>query len=293
MSFLTSKLSTVTRKFPWLVDLLRKILPLSLKRKIGAALLPSNPTGVVKANDGREFVSIPDRLFLQVVYDGIFEPSLSNFINNTISKGDVSVDVGSNFGWFATLMAQKCDKVICYEPGNRIEKIFRQNVKLNKQEEIVEIRKLAVGAEEGSAQFVIEGDEARESALGYVGAATSPDETNNTETVNIVRLDKDLEKYKNKISLIKMDAEGFEHYAFKGALDLLSCDNPPVIITEANRETLERSGTTREALCKELLDLNYTLYGMTAKGELYKDDRKAPALAGVPARGKFKSRIKV
>ena len=100
------KLSSITRRFPKSVDMIRRILPLSLKRKIGAALLPNEKGGEVIANDGRKFVMIPDRLFLQVVYDGVFEPSLTHFMSSIIQPEDTAVDVGSNFGWFATHMAK-------------------------------------------------------------------------------------------------------------------------------------------------------------------------------------------
>lgn len=287
---LATSIAKLTRKFPGLVNAFRSILPLSMKRKISASLLPKEEGGVVEANDGRKFVMIPDRLFLQVLYDGIFEPSLTHFMESVVEPGDVTVDVGSNFGWFATLLAMHTKHVVSYEPAGRIRGIFEQNIALNEMDNIT-IRPVAIGDEPGEVTFVIEGDSARESALGYVAVEGQEEENLNKETVQIVRLDDDLAKYENQISLMKVDCEGFEHKAFQGAGGLMSWDSPPVIITEANAGTLGRSGSTREAMCAELTGYGYKLFGMRSDGTLYPDDGKAPALACVPPRGKFVDRV--
>ena len=288
---IATSVAKLTRKFPRLVNVIRSMLPLSLKRKIGSALLPNQTGGIVDAKDGRKFVMIPDRLFLQVLYDGIFEPSLTHFMGSIVQPDDITVDVGSNFGWFATLLATKANQVVCYEPALRIRKILEENIELNELNNIT-VRPVAIGDEAGEVTFVIEGDAARESALGYVANTKDVSGDNlNQETVPIVRLDDDLAQYANKISLMKVDCEGFEHKAFLGAGGLLSWDNPPVIITEANRETLERSGSTREAMCEELTKYGYQLFGMRSDGTLYPDDGKAPALACVPPKGIYVDRV--
>ena len=283
------KLSSITRRFPKSVDLIRRILPLSLKRKIGAALLPDEKGGEVIANDGRKFVMIPDRLFLQVVYDGVFEPSLTNFMSSIIQPDDTAVDVGSNFGWFATHMANQCQHVVCFEPAKRIRGILEENVTLNNFKN-VSVRPFAIGSQPGEVSFVVEGDAARESALGYVSSEPVVDQQN-AEIVKVVRLDDELEAFENKISLMKVDCEGFEHEAFKGSSKIFLWEHPPVIITEANRETLERSGSTREQMCNELTQHGYVLYGMKSDGKIYPDDGKAPALACLPPRGQFSKRL--
>ena len=289
---MANKIAMIARRFPGIANVLRRVLPLSLKRRIGAMMLERNPTGLTRAADGRLFQTIPDRVFLQVIYDGEFEPSLSNVIRNTLQSGDTAVDIGANFGWFATLMAQTAKRVITYEPAFRMDGILRENVALNDMTAIIDMRKKAVGAEPGTATFVIEGDPERESALGYVtvGDVSAADDMN-TENVEIVCIGDDLAEFAGNIALIKLDAEGFEHYAIQGGGELFSNDNPPVLITEANAGTLGRSGSTREALCAEIAQYGYTLYGMTSEGVLYPDDGKAPALTCLPNRGRFVGRI--
>ena len=154
----------------------------------------------------------------------------------------------------------------------------------------ISVRPFAIGSEPGEVSFVVEGDAARESALGYVSSEPVSDQQN-AETVKVVRLDDELAAFENKISLMKVDCEGFEHEAFKGSSKIFQWEHPPVIITEANRETLGRSGSTREQMCEELTKHGYVLYGMEGNGEIYPDDGKAPALACLPPRGKFSNRL--
>lgn len=290
MAILTSFISKITRKAPVITNVARKILPLSLKRYIGKYLLSIEEEGGITHTEEFKFITIPDRVFLQVVYDGIFEPSLTNIIEKYISKEDTCVDVGANFGWFSIYMGSRCNHVIAYEPAERIYNILLQNVELNLLSNKVESRKIAIGNEEGNITFVIEGDAKSESALGYVTSDNNI-KHEHTETVQITTLDKDLERFFNNIALMKIDTEGNEYYAFLGAKNILSGDHPPVIITEANRGSLARNNSTREELCSTLVSLGYSLYGMRDNGSIYADNtKKAPALLGIPSKGKYRER---
>ena len=243
----------------------------------------------VQSKDGRSFVMIPDRLFLQVIYDGIYEATLTNFINSAIRKGDTCVDVGSNFGWFATLMGMTADKVIAYEPLQRSHGFLEENVRLNQQGQTVEARRLAVGPEAGTVTLVVDGAEETESALAHVAT----DGEVGGEVVNIVPLGKDLSEHLGNIAIIKLDAEGLEVGALEGARELLSAEDAPIVITEANREAMAREGKTRSDLVSLLDQYGYRLFGMSNDGTLYPDDDKAPALACLPPKGQFANRVNV
>lgn len=286
-SRLTEVISRFTRQHPVLMVRLKKMLPISVKRSLGKVLMPPVSEGTIAAKDGREFVMIPDRVFLMLIYEGVFEATLTSFIGKTIRKGDICVDVGANFGWFATLMAKDAKTVIAYEPAKRIRNIMSENIALNGMSEIVDVRGVAVGREPGTAVLVIEGDPEIESALGYVSDQKN---VSDGEEIDIVRLDEDLASLRGQIAIIKLDAEGFETYAIEGAKALLTDPDPPIFITEANRGTLARAGSSREELCRLLKSHGYTLFGMNEGGTIYPDNGKAPALACIPDRGKFKNR---
>lgn len=279
----------VTRKVPGVTQLLRAVLPVSLKRKLGSALLPKAMGGeTVRSLDGRQFVQIPDRLFLQVLYDGIYEPSLTRFIQAVIKEDDLVVDIGANFGWYATLMAMTSRKTIAYEPLARVRQILEQNIRLNGQESKIDVRASAVGSEPGTVTLVVDGPADRESALAHV--ALGSEDNKEGEAVPLVKLDDDLSAEIGNIAFMKVDAEGLEVEVLRGAQGLLGSENPPVLITEANTGAMQRAGATRRQLCDALTSHGYKLFGMKTDGSLYTDDGKAPALAALPNRGKFASR---
>lgn len=293
MSLTTKLISKITRNNPTITNTLRKLLPLKIKRMLGKYLLSKENESSITETQDFKFITIPDRVFLQVIYDGVFEPSLTNFIGKFIKNDDTCIDVGANFGWFTVYMGSKCNRVIAFEPAQRIFKILEKNVHLNNLDKKIECKKIAVGNEIGEITFVIEGDAKSESALGYVISDENMKNSNtNTETVNITTLDNELKKFIGKIALMKIDTEGFEYNTFLGSKKLLNSDNPPIIITEANRETLGRAGSNRKELCSTLIESNYTLYGISTNGEIYPDDETAPALVGIPSKGIYKDRAK-
>lgn len=293
MTSIHSLIRNFTQKVPFVTDVARKVLPLSVKRKLGTILLSNNQSGVVKSQDGRQFKAIPDRLFLRVVYNGNYEPGITKIISSAVEPGDTCVDIGANFGWFTTLLATKTKHVFSYEPAQRIREILNENIALNGLADKVDVRGVAVGAEKGEATFVIEGKSDRESALGYVSTSDTNMKNTNTETVSIVVLDEDLKRAINNIALIKIDAEGYEHYALQGAKKILGSKNPPIITVEANAVALERAGTTRDAVCDLLKSFGYKLYEMHYEGTLSPDDGNASDLICLPAKGKFANRISV
>jgi hypothetical protein len=59
---------------------------------------------------------------------------------------------------------------------------------------------------------------------------------------------------------MKLDIEGFEYYALKGAQSILSADDQPILQIELNDEALERSGSSRKEIVGYLKDLGYAFY---------------------------------
>lgn len=278
-----------TRRVPALTNLLRSVLPLSLKRRLGAALLPSRCDGeTVRSTDGRTFLIIPDRLFLRVMYDGNYEPGQSAFMASIIEPGDVCVDVGANFGWYATLLGGKARKTFAYEPQARSFDFLNRNLELNDLTGRVVSRHRAVGAEPGTITLIVDGPSERESGLAHIAAAGET----GSEAVDVVRLDDELADYIGQISLIKMDIEGAEIGVIRGAEAVLSSESPPVLVAEANDAALVRLGSSRHEMCHILQRHGYTIHALSANGGVTPDDGKADSIVCVPNRGQFADRVK-
>ena len=161
----------------------------------------------------KSFVNLPAKVvllrrsdfaaFYQVVIENIYSPLLSN-----IKEGDV-VDAGANIGLFSILASFKVKdkgKVIAIEPNNL--KILRQNVELNKLNNVIVIPKALYDKPGKMVSIKGEG----------VGAYVSEDGEGLVETTTI---DKIVEETGLKPRILKMDIEGSEGKALIGGINTL------------------------------------------------------------------------
>jgi FkbM family methyltransferase len=126
-------------------------------------------------------------------------------------KPDLFIDVGANLGLYTCVVgrAQAAKRLIAFEPDPIIFRELQNNIKRNNL--TVEAVPVAVGAETGVVRFKKATGENR--GLGQV--------SEDGEDVNCVALDDQL-SLSSAIIAIKMDIEGGEPAALKGANKLLS-----------------------------------------------------------------------
>jgi len=164
----------------------------------------------------KPFVNLPAKVillrrsdfaaFYQVVIENIYSPLLSN-----IKEGDVVVDAGANIGLFSILASFKVKdkgKVIAIEPEPNNLKILRQNVELNKLNNVIVIPKALYDKPGKMVSIKGEG----------VGAYVSEDGEGLVETTTI---DKIVEETGLKPRILKMDIEGSEGKALIGGINTL------------------------------------------------------------------------
>ena len=186
--------------------------------------------GDVKIKMHRE--SILDRW----IYNDGFEKDEAFFLNRLLKKGDTFVDVGSNVGYF-TLQASKAvgneGNVVCFEPSPVTYKRLLENIALNGFKNITAVNK-GLSDKEGKMSLNI-------SESGYDAwntfAAVSDNKFHSTVSVEVSTLDKELSNFdKGKISLVKIDVEGWEKFALLGSKDFFTTYSPVLMIefTEEN-----------------------------------------------------------
>ncbi|MFA5249249.1 MAG: FkbM family methyltransferase [Candidatus Paceibacterota bacterium] len=136
-----------------------------------------------------------------------------SFLRNYLKNGDVFVDVGANIGLLTVIAAGAVGeegKVVSIEPHPKIFGFLRKNIKLNNFSN-VEAHNLAVGDKIGELLF----------------SDHKSDEQNMVSTggsikVKAVLLDSLVSPDIKKIDLLKIDIEGYELFALKGASSLLA-----------------------------------------------------------------------
>ncbi len=177
-----------------------------------------------------------------------------------LSPGDVVVDAGANIGVYSRFLA-KCvgpnGAVHSFEPSPenfaRLREVTRnlRNVRANQ---------LAVGEKTGEQLLHISG------TLNVDHRTYPPEgESRRTLPVRSTRLD-DYFEPKARVDLIKLDIQGYELHALRGARRVLS-DNPAIkLLVEFWPFGLRAAGSSPEALLALLEQYGFTVFALR-KGE--------------------------
>lgn len=150
-----------------------------------------------------------------------------------IRPDSTAVDIGANVGIHSLVMGVLCGnegKVYSFEPSKAIFRRLLENVQYNRLDNIIPINK-AIGNEKGGIGF---DDHSQNANIG-----TSHVNRSLTTHVPISTLDIEIPET-NKISLLKIDVEGFEIDVLKGAANILS-NHHPVIVLEFNPQDYSMS----------------------------------------------------
>ena len=186
------------------------------------------------------------------IYCGLLEFEDMAFVLHLLRPGDLLGDVGANVGAYTVLAAKNANaNVISIEPVPATFQHLKNNITLNKINERVNLINCGVAAENGELAFTKELD-----AVNHVAV---PGETNsdNIITAKARTLDNIFQLYKPLI--LKIDVEGFEHEAIKGAGQLLKSETLKAIIIELNGSGM-RYGFSDIAIHDQLMNHGFLPY---------------------------------
>ena len=147
-------------------------------------------------------ISSPIQVLYRAEKKGI-ESSLTRFIMNEVSNGDVCIDVGANYGFISMIMSKKvgfAGHVYAFEANRYIYKILKKNIICNNLDTICTL----------SNSFI----------------SNKSDESHKT-------IDEILLNDTKKIKLIKIDTDGTDYNCLLGARKIIKRDSP-IIIIEVN-----------------------------------------------------------
>jgi FkbM family methyltransferase len=186
------------------------------------------------------------------------DPDLA-FVRFLLKPGDVFVDGGAHVGMFTLVAARAVGpmgQVHAFEPHPATFEMLRCNIDLNGFGN-VHLHCEAIGEQEGEAVFeAIPGDRAPWSHI----TGTSEGRDGNCIRVKVASLAESVPKEVwEKIALMKLDLEGYELHALRGAGPLLDQVRPDLLV-EVVPEHLERSGATAMELMNELQRYGYVLF---------------------------------
>ncbi|EAY26306.1 FkbM family methyltransferase [Microscilla marina] len=186
-------------------------------------------------------------LGLRLQKQQMYEPEMSKVIAEILEDGDTFIDLGSNEGYFAILGGEKCGssgKVYAIEPQARLWGIITKNVLLNNLTN-VHLLPYGVGAEKQELVLqlypsVNSGASSFSPKFNFkISFGWLRKKIYGTQNSKIVILDSLLPVISDTIKLIKIDIEGFEYEALKGASEMLKRQLLQYILIEIHPDALK------------------------------------------------------
>jgi FkbM family methyltransferase len=179
----------------------------------------------------------------------------ASLIERTLGAGGTFIDIGANHGSYSLLAGRRVGptgRVVAFEPQPVLVRLLRQSFASNGMPH-GHVHELALGEKAGSATFFIP---ATGSGSGGLHASFSARGQHERLEVRVARLDDLLpEPVSRENSLVKMDCEGGELGALRGAHRTLSA-LPPLLL-ELNTQAASAGGYSVAELIDELRTMGY------------------------------------
>jgi FkbM family methyltransferase len=176
-----------------------------------------------------------------------------------LARGDCFIDGGANIGLMTLVGAARVGpggRVISCEPSPSTAELLRRNLDANRFQWVT-IEPAAVGQEPGRAELI----EFRAGA-GLHSFAPETRSTGHAVSVDVVRLDDLAAGLPGAPALVKLDVEGAELHALRGARKLLAARRTSFIV-EVEPQHLERQGASVQEL--QELFVGYDAYAIVAR----------------------------
>ena len=171
---------------------------------------------------------IPYQLFLTGVYD--VETHHTTFFRRVVQPGMVVLDVGAHIGYYTLQAAARVGptgQVHSFEPSMRACTRLLENVSLNAFTNVT-INRCIVHGQPGQMQLTLGDDQNTGTSTTLT---TLANDSGRRELVDAIMLDDYVRsKELRRVDLVKIDAEGSDLAVLSGARELLSQQNPQLLI---------------------------------------------------------------
>ena len=209
------------------------------------------------AEFGRRRICISPDASLRHLLPGqrAFDPFLFMIVRRLVKPGMQVWDIGSNIGQFMATAAGKAGpegRVLAAEPDPWLVRLLEKTRRMTLPNEApIELAPVAISSGSGSAQLNVARRGRASSWIGDGPGGSQSGGSRGTQTVPTSSLD-DLMRKHFPPDLVKIDIEGAEHDALRGARALLEEVRPIIVI--------EVSEKNREGVTTTLHDLGYSLH---------------------------------
>ncbi|MDB5109932.1 MAG: hypothetical protein JWR67_1046 [Mucilaginibacter sp.] len=199
-----------------------------------------------------------------ILSTGTYEEEIGKLIKIFLKKGDTALDIGANIGLQSLRMSQAIGmegKVYAFEPLEYLQKKFNKNISLNKAANVI-LFPFALSDKQDEINFKIDSHSWNQGAFSL----DNQNSGHETQKVTVKVADEIPElQLLDKITLIKIDVEGFEYHVLQGLKQTLQ-KHTPIIIFEYDSNYWTRSGQSISECFKFLRSLNYLVYQINHVG---------------------------
>lgn len=164
----------------------------------------------------------------------------TELFKKNIKKGDTILDIGAHIGYYTLLAARLVGdkgKVYAFEPAPRNFELLKKNIKENGYSNVVLINK-AVADMDGESKLFLNNENTGDHRI------YNPQDQRKFIKIQTVMLDSFFKNKSTKVDFIKIDVQGSEVRAFKGAVSLIKENRNIKILTEFWPKGLKLSGSS-------------------------------------------------
>jgi FkbM family methyltransferase len=204
--------------------------------------------------------NLSDSLALDIFVNGIYEEETHEFLLTRIETNGLFLDLGANIGSITIPLCKKREDISCVavEAAPWIFNYLNFNIEINGLKDRVQtVNKAITDQEGGQLPFYSPVEKFGKGSL-------SPLFTEEAIMVDRVTIDTLLRKFHpgKSVSMIKIDIEGFEYFAFQGGKKLLQSQHAPDIILEFVFWAEEQADVEKGAAQRLLQEWGYNLFLM-------------------------------
>ncbi len=193
-----------------------------------------------------------------ILSTGTYEDEIGKLIKISLTEGDTAIDIGGNIG-LQSLRMSSCvgatGKVFAFEPLNYLQEKFSKNMALNKANNVT-LLPFALSDQQDELDLIINKNQWNQGTFSLSNKDSGPDKQR-----IVVKVADEIPEIQllDKISLIKIDVEGFEFHVLRGLKQTLQKHQPRIIFEYDSNYWAHTKQSMSE--CYEFLrSLNYTLY---------------------------------
>lgn len=188
---------------------------------------------------------------------GIYEECLTNFLLKKLKlkEEDIIFDIGANIGWYSVLLDQispNSARIYAFEPDPLNFSLLKNNIKLNGAQKVSPFQQ-AVSDTKGTQTLYLypSKNQGRHSLL--------PINSDKQVQVSTIMLDDFIHNNHLNVAnlkFIKIDVEGYEYFALKGAKKALA--QVPYILSEYSPNYMKKGAISPERLLDLLYSYSFT-----------------------------------